>query len=187
LGNLVYSAPFLAPLSYVGVGLLLMLLRTESMGSPAFGWWVVLLAQGGFLGNFGMSLLDHAQNGLFRWTEWVPVISAATATGFLVVVLVRREATFIRITCGILGLQVVVGITGFALHVGADLGHRALGHPEVDDAQAHADAQADPHQVGAEHHADHQADDPDPDGAVDGPAGDLLDVGQGDVVEHGRT
>jgi hypothetical protein len=126
LGNLVYSAPFLAPLSYVGVGLLLMLLRTESMGSPAFGWWVVLLALGGFLGNFGMSLLDHAQNGLFRWTEWVPVISAATATGFLVVVLVRREATFIRITCGILGLQVVVGITGFALHVGADLGHRAL-------------------------------------------------------------
>jgi hypothetical protein len=126
LGNLVYSAPFLAPLSYVGVGLLLVLVRTESAGSAAFGWWVVLLALGGFIGNFGMSLLDHAQNGLFRWTEWVPVISAAMATGFLAVVLVRREARFIRITYGILGLQVVVGITGFVLHVGADLGHRAL-------------------------------------------------------------
>jgi ABC-type spermidine/putrescine transport system permease subunit II len=71
LGTLVYSAPFIAPLAYVGVGLLLLLVRLEAPESPAFGWWIVLLALGGFVGNLGMSLLDHAQNGLFRWTEWV--------------------------------------------------------------------------------------------------------------------
>jgi hypothetical protein len=126
LGNLVYSAPFLAPLAYVGVGLLLLLVRLEEAESPVFGWWVVLLALGGFIGNFGMSLLDHAQNGLFHWTEWVPVISAAFGASFLLVVLLRRDAAFIRITYGVLGLQVVVGTVGFVLHATADLGHRAL-------------------------------------------------------------
>jgi hypothetical protein len=126
LGNLVYSAPFLAPLAYVGVGLLLLLLRIESPSSPAFGWWVVVLALGGFVGNFGMSLLDHAQNGFFRAAEWVPVVSAAFAVGFLLVVLRRREVSFIRITYGVLALQAAVGVAGFALHVTADVGRRTL-------------------------------------------------------------
>ena len=126
LGNLVYSAPFLAPLAYVGVGLLLLLVRMEAPESRAFGAWIVLLALGGFVGNFGMSLLDHAQNGLFRWTEWIPVASAAFAASFLLVVLVRRDPAFIRVTYGILGLQIVVGVLGFVLHVTADLGRREL-------------------------------------------------------------
>jgi hypothetical protein len=126
LGNLVYSAPFLAPLAYVGVGLLLLLVRLEAPDSPVFGWWVVLLAFGGFVGNFGMSLLDHAQNGLFHWAEWVPVLSAAFGASFLLVVLLRPDAGFIRITYGVLGLQIVVGALGFVLHVAADLGRQAL-------------------------------------------------------------
>ncbi len=126
LGNLVYSAPFLAPLAYVGVGLLLLLVRLEAAESPAFGWWVVVLALGGFIGNFGMSLLDHAQNGLFHWTEWIPVLSGAFAASFLFVVLLRPEAAFIRVTYGVVGLQAVVGGIGFVLHVAADLGRRAL-------------------------------------------------------------
>lgn len=126
LSNLVYSAPFLAPLAYVGVGLLLLLVRMEPADSPAFGWWVVLLALGGFIGNFGMALLDHAQNGLFRWAEWIPVVAAALAVGFLLVVLATREASFIRITYGVLALQVAVGLLGFVLHVAADLGRRTL-------------------------------------------------------------
>ncbi len=126
LQNLVYSAPFLAPLAYVGVGLLLLLVRLEAPESPVFGWWVVLLALGGFVGNFGMALLDHAQNGLFHWTEWVAVVSAAFAASFLFVVLLRGEPAFIRMTYGVLGLQIVVGVVGFALHVIADLGRRAL-------------------------------------------------------------
>ncbi len=106
--------------------MLLLLVCLETPESPVFGWWVVLLALGGFVGNFGMALLDHAQNGLFHWTEWVAVVSAALGATFLFVVLLRREPAFIRMTYGILGLQVVVGIVGFALHVIADLGRRAL-------------------------------------------------------------
>jgi hypothetical protein len=37
---------------------------------------LVLLALGGFVGNLGLSLLDHAQDGFFRWTEWIPVVAA---------------------------------------------------------------------------------------------------------------
>jgi hypothetical protein len=127
LGKLVYSAPFLAPLAYVGVGLLLLLVRTEAPDSPAFGWWVVVLALGGFVGNFGMALLDHAQNGLFRAIEWIPVVSAAFAVAFLLLVLLNRGgAAFIRITYVVLALQVVVGVLGFGLHVTADVGRRTL-------------------------------------------------------------
>jgi hypothetical protein len=126
LGNLVYSAPFLAPLAYVGVGLLLLLLRMEAPDTPVFGWWIVLLALGGFFGNFGMALLDHAQNGLFHWTEWIPVVSASLAVGFLLIVLIRREASLVRITYGVLALQVAVGALGFVLHVASDVGRRTL-------------------------------------------------------------
>jgi hypothetical protein len=126
LGNLVYSAPFLAPLAYVGVGLLLLLVRMESPESPVFGWWIVLLALGGFVGNFGMALPDHAQNGLFHWTEWIPIVSAAFAVGFLLLALARREASFIRITYGVLALQAAVGVLGFVLHVTSDIGRRTL-------------------------------------------------------------
>jgi hypothetical protein len=126
LGGLVYSAPFLAPLAYVGVGLLLVLVRLEGARSPVFGWWVVLLALGGFLGNLGMSLLDHAQNGLFRWAEWIPVVSAAFGVSFLVVTLVQRERAFVRITYGVLVVQVIVGLVGFVLHGMADLRRNGL-------------------------------------------------------------
>ena len=44
-----------------------------------------LLALGGFFGNFVLSLTDHAANGFFARTEWIPVISSAFATGFLLV------------------------------------------------------------------------------------------------------
>lgn len=126
LKNLVYAAPFLAPLAYVGVGLLLVLVRMEAPDSPAFGGWVVLLALGGFAGNFGMALLDHAQNGFYRWTEWIPVVSAAFAVAFLLVALVRPETGFVRVTSGVLALQLAVGVLGFGLHVTADVGRRSL-------------------------------------------------------------
>ncbi len=126
LGDLVYSAPFLAPLAYVGVGLLLLLVRLEGARSSAFGWWVVLLSLGGFLGNLGMSLLDHAQNGLFRWAEWIPVVSAAFGVSFLLVTLFRREAVFVRITYGVLAVQVIVGLGGFVVHAMADLRRTGL-------------------------------------------------------------
>jgi len=75
--NLVYTAPFVAPLSYAGIGLLLIL---DRMVKPLREWanWVILLALGGFVGNFILCLADHAQNGFFNWAEWIGVASSAT-------------------------------------------------------------------------------------------------------------
>lgn len=108
---------FAAPLAYVGVGLLAILVRMEPEGSTAFGPWVLLLALGGFVGNFALSVLDHAQNGFFRVTEWIPVVAAAFAASFLLVAVVRPHPTFLRLCRWVCGAEVLVGFTGFALHL----------------------------------------------------------------------
>ncbi len=124
LHALVYSAPFIAPLSYVGVGLLLVLNRMVAPGSPEWARWVVFLALGGFAGNFGLSLLDHAQNGFFRPVEWVSVAAAALGTAFLAISFFRpSDAALTRATLWVLALQAAVGVLGSALHGAANL-HR---------------------------------------------------------------
>jgi len=120
LHSLVYSAPFIAPLSYVGVGLLLVLVRSEEAGTPRFGPWVLLLALGGFIGNFLLSLIDHAQNGFFRLTEWIPVGSAAFAIGFLVAALGWPGRGTYRACGWMMVVQVLVGFAGFGLHLAAN-------------------------------------------------------------------
>lgn len=123
LHDLVYSAPFIAPLAYVGVGLLLVLSRLEPPGTDEWNGWVVFLALGGFAGNFALSLLDHAQNGFFSWAEWLPVVAAAFAISFLSLALLRRrDAVLLRVCLGVLAAEVLVGIAGALLHVHADLG-----------------------------------------------------------------
>jgi hypothetical protein len=122
LRSLVYSAPFIAPLAYVGVGLLLVLLRLEVAESTAMAQWALFLALGGFAGNFVLSLLDHAQNGFFSWGEWVPVFAAAFACGFFGVALLRGEVPMLRVCLGVCAIEAVVGGAGFVLHVVADLG-----------------------------------------------------------------
>jgi hypothetical protein len=114
--DLVYAAPFVAPLSFVGVGLLVLLLRLEKHDSFELGAWIVFLAMGGFFGNTALSLLDHAQNGFFSVAEWIPVGASAFATTFLLVAVVRPERAFLRLCLGVLAAQVVVGVVGFALH-----------------------------------------------------------------------
>src|SRR5690606_7005875 len=83
LRHLVYTAPFAAPLAYTGLGLLLLLNRLQRADSREWAQWVLVLALGGFIGNFFLSAADHAQNGFFEWTEWIPVISSALAIGVL--------------------------------------------------------------------------------------------------------
>jgi hypothetical protein len=126
LRDLVYAAPFVAPLSYAGVGLLLVLNRLESDREASFGRWIALLAMGGFTGNFLLSLLDHAQNGFFYASEWVPVVAAAYGASFLLpVVLGERGSAYLRLCSGVLAVQAAVGIVGGALHVVANLDARA--------------------------------------------------------------
>ncbi len=121
LRSLVYSAPFIAPLSYVGVGLLLLLARLEPSTSPDFGPWILFLAFGGFFGNLGLSLFDHAQNDFYSPLEWVPVVAAAFACSFYLVALLRRERAMLRACYVVCVVEAMVGVAGFALHVVEDI------------------------------------------------------------------
>jgi hypothetical protein len=122
LKSLVYTAPFAAPLAYTGLGLLLILDRTVDPETDEWAGWVLLLATGGFLGNFVLSLADHAQNAFYRWTEWIPVVAAAFGTTFLMMPLLARVSrAFARLCAALMLLEALVGLLGFALHVIADL------------------------------------------------------------------
>ena len=94
LKSLVYTAPFAAPLAYVGIGLLIILNRMFDEYSEQWASWVVFLAMAGFIGNFAMSLADHAQNGLFSPLEWLPVVAASYGASFLLVALSGRSRPF---------------------------------------------------------------------------------------------
>jgi hypothetical protein len=122
LESLVYTAPFAAPLAYTGIGLLLVMNRMVDEDSADWPRWVLLFALGGFVGNFIFSLADHAQNGFFHVTEWVPVVSSAFAVGFLLApFLVPVNRLFLAACAGVLLVQVVVGLVGFYYHTAANL------------------------------------------------------------------
>ncbi len=122
LKSLVYSAPFVAPLSYVGVGLLLILNRMETRNATDWARWVLFLALAGFVGNFGLSLLDHAQNGFFEWVEWIPVVAAGYAVGFLLIQILRPGDRLLTwSSLGVMGTQVLIGVLGFLLHAHANI------------------------------------------------------------------
>jgi len=122
LKSLTYAAPFAAPLAYTGLGMLLIMNRMVQPGSLEWSKWVLLLTLGGFLGNFVLSLTDHATNGFFRTSEWIPVISSAFAVAFLLVaILMKIGRRFLWLCAAVLVLQAGVGVLGFVLHVVANL------------------------------------------------------------------
>jgi hypothetical protein len=121
LKALIYAAPFAGPLSYTGVGLLLILNRLEPDDSPHWGTWIIFLALCGFVGNLSLSLCDHAQNGFFHPTEWISVAASAFAVSFLLIAVIRpQEIWFLKWCVAMMLLQVIVGLLGFALHLIAD-------------------------------------------------------------------
>jgi hypothetical protein len=124
LRSLVYTAPFAAPLSYSGLGFLILLDRMVPAESDAWARWVVLLALGGWIGNFALSLADHAQNAFFNWAEWIPVVASALAIGFLSVAaaaaaVAHRSRLYLRLCIGLMGLEIVVALVGWGLHLRA--------------------------------------------------------------------
>src|SRR5215469_13901267 len=120
--SLTYSAPFAAPLAYTGLGFLLIMNRMVSSETIEWAKWVLLMALGGFLGNFVFSLIDHAQNGFFNHLEWVPVVASAFAVGFLTVPLVMRVSRrYIELCAVVLGFEALVGVWGFVLHAAGNL------------------------------------------------------------------
>lgn len=117
LRSLVYSAPFAAPLSFTGIGFLLLVNRMVDPAGERWAGWILILTLGGFVGNFALALADHAQNGFFFATEWIPVAAAALAVGYLVTLFTRSvNRPFLRLGFWVLGLQALVGVAGLALH-----------------------------------------------------------------------
>src|SRR5437868_5296204 len=122
LRSLTYSAPFAAPLAYVGLGFLLIMNRMVDAESREWPQWVLLFTLGGFVGNFVFSLTDHAENGFFSVLEWVPVVASAVAVGLLAVPLIRRVSLeYLWLSVGVLLLEAVVGVWGFVLHATRNL------------------------------------------------------------------
>jgi hypothetical protein len=122
LRSLTYSAPFAAPLAFTGLGFLLIMNRMVEPKTLEWAQWVLLLALGGFVGNFVFSLADHAGNGFFNPLEWVPVVASSFAVGFLVVPLIMRVSRqYINVCAIILILEACVGLWGFLLHAEANL------------------------------------------------------------------
>ncbi len=120
--SLVYTAPFIAPLSFAGIGLLLIMHHTVHEESLEWGRWVLVMACAGFLGNFILSICDHAQNGFFDWREWIPVYASAMAVSFLMTAIVQpRNASFLAFCVLILALNGLTGVVGFYLHLSANL------------------------------------------------------------------
>jgi hypothetical protein len=118
LASLVYSAPFVAPLAFTGLGLLLLLnRRSDAARDPAWGRWVLFLALAGIAGNFGLALTDHARNGFFDAREWIAVVAAAAGVGGVsVAVFWPRSGPALRVAWVALGIQVAAGGLGFVLH-----------------------------------------------------------------------
>lgn len=119
LESLVYSAPFVAPLAYTGLGLLLLLnRRIDASLNASWGRWMLFLALAGIFGNFGLSLADHARNGFFDPREWIAVAAAAVGVGcVLVAVLWPRSRPALRVAWAGLAVQALVGVLGLALHL----------------------------------------------------------------------
>ncbi len=114
--SLIYAAPFAAPLAYTGLGLLLLMNRMVASDSPEWPHWVLLLSLGGFFGNFIFSLTDHAQNGFYHWTEWIPVVSSALAVGFLTAPLFTDVGRrFLWLCAAVMLVQGAVGLLGVLL------------------------------------------------------------------------
>lgn len=122
LKSITYAAPFAAPLAYTGLGFLLLVNRMVVARTAEWARWVLLLALGGFFGNFVLSLTDHASNGFFARTEWIPVISSAFATGFLLVPLILSvNRRFLDACLVVMLAQALVGLVGFWFHMRANL------------------------------------------------------------------
>ena len=120
--SLTYSAPFAAPLAYTGLGFLLVMNRMVDSESAEWAGWILLFTLGGFIGNFALSLADHAGNGFFHPLEWVAVGASAVAVGFLVTPLLARVSRgFISLCALILLAEAGVGVWGFLLHAAGNL------------------------------------------------------------------
>jgi hypothetical protein len=115
LRSLVYSAPIAAPLVFCGLGLT----GFVALAYDRRGGWMPLMIAGGFLGNFALTVFDHAQNGFFYALEWAAVLVAAFGA-FYFALLFWRGRTSAADRKAILvyaALAVVTGLAGGVAHM----------------------------------------------------------------------
>lgn len=113
------GAPFSHPIDFVHFDFVMNPMVVDSV---EWAQWVVFFALGGYVGNFALSLTDHAENGFFFRTEWVPVAASAAAEGFLIVPLILEVSrSFIDLCIVVLILEACVGVRGFLLHANSNL------------------------------------------------------------------
>jgi hypothetical protein len=126
LHRLVYSAPVIAPLSYAGLGVLL-LAAEHARDELQRGRWVELLTGLGLFGNFALCLLDHAQNGFWAPIEWLSVAAGALGgLAFVTAAAAREERVNERLFLWIVvALMAGTGMLGAALHLRAVLASTA--------------------------------------------------------------
>lgn len=118
LKALIYAAPFAAPLAFTGLGFLLLLNRMVDTSSTEWAKWILMLSLGGFVGNFLLSVADHAQNGFFYATEWIPVVTSAFAIGALTMaILAPLDQKLYRYAKMVLWLQIITGLAGAVFHI----------------------------------------------------------------------
>lgn len=116
--SLIYTAPFIAPLSFTALGFLLFLNLMVSSEGKEWGRWVIFLAYLGFLGNYILALCDHEQNGFYHWTEWIPVFSSALVMGVIPYFISPKRNQFIfKLSYFVIALQFCVGLLGAGLHM----------------------------------------------------------------------
>ena len=72
------------------------------------------------MGNFVLTLADHAQNGFFHPSEWIGVVASAWAVEPLRRAGRPRQPPALAARPGRHGAQVVVGMLGFYLHIMAN-------------------------------------------------------------------
>ncbi|HEY7173112.1 MAG TPA: hypothetical protein VH417_19810 [Vicinamibacterales bacterium] len=126
--SLTYAAPFAAPLAFTGLGLLVIANRMVDSASIDWPRWMLLLAVGGFIGNFVFSLTDHAMNGFYNPLEWIPVVTSALAVGWMIVpVVMPVPAAYLKACAYVVAIQAGVGLLGFALHAASILREPAGG------------------------------------------------------------
>ena len=121
INNLIYSAPFIAPLAYGGLGFLYLINRIKLSDTKRIRL-ILLVATLGIVGNFLLSLFDHAQNGFYYATEWIPVIVSAWGVAVLLPLcfgLVNKLQ--IQIAYMTMLLQIAVGFLGFFYHFMANI------------------------------------------------------------------
>ena len=83
---------------------------------------MVFLALGGFLGNFVLSLTDHAQNGFFDGREWIAVVAAAFAVGGLLAALFDYgNRPYLWLCLCMMLVEIIVGLLGWYYHIRAIL------------------------------------------------------------------